>query len=487
MSQDICEIIEEPVLEEKYTTDVSRSTVNFFKSKGIKLCQLLKWQEEHPVIYPWDEYYNSLRLGFNRAGQFFPKMIIMAEKKKDIKWGLDIAIDLNIEFAIRSGAHDSMNYSLSNGIIIDISNRNYIEVCEKNIVKMGGGVRIGPLVDKLAEHGLIIPTGTCQNVAISGLCLGGGIGFLERKYGLTLDNVLSMTILLADGEFVEANCKCNADLFWALRGGGGGSLGIVTDFVFQAHCVKEIILFEMWIPFCHFETAIDTWQRWAPFQPNNLTTELDLYPVADKGAKESILITGQYEGRQRDLEELLCVFAGLPTHYNMWKSSIVEAAIYHATPHPPLFYSLLNLFGVEFLSEEAIFNLKKLMKCAPIGISIEIDALGGAVSEVGSSATAFAWRESIFWILIRGTSNIQSEMSKLSRWVRDIYDQLLDDGLRNPITCVGREYCNFKDPDLTQEEYPLAYWGENALELSEIKTKYDPDNIFSYEQSIPLL
>lgn len=128
MSQDICEIIEEPVLEEKYTTDVSRSTVNFFKSKGIKLCQLLKWQEEHPVIYPWDEYYNSLRLGFNRAGQFFPKMIIMAEKKKDIKWGLDIAIDLNIEFAIRSGAHDSMNYSLSNGIIIDISNRNYIEV-----------------------------------------------------------------------------------------------------------------------------------------------------------------------------------------------------------------------------------------------------------------------------------------------------------------------------------------------------------------------
>jgi hypothetical protein len=487
MSQDICEIIEEPVLEEKYTTDVSRSTVEFFRIKGIDICQLKKWQDDHPVLYPWDEYYNSLRLGFNRAGQFFPKMILMAQKKKDIKWGLETAINLNIEFALRSGAHDSLNFSLSNGIIIDISKRDYIEVCSKGIVKMGAGTRIGPLVEKLAEHDLVIPTGTCQNVAIAGLTLGGGIGFLERKFGLTLDNVRSITILLADGEYVEANEKCNEDLFWALRGGGGGSLGIVTDFVFQAHCVKEIILFEMWIPFCHFETALDLWQRWAPFQPKSLTAELDLFSVADKEAREPIFFTGQYEGKRRDLEDLLCVWEGLPTHFKIWKSSIVDAAIYHSTPHPPLFYSLLNLFAPEFLTSESIRDLKEIMKRAPVGVSIEMDALQGAVAEVPTNGTAFAWRNSVFWILIKGTSNIQSEMSQLSRWVREIYDGLLDNGLRDPITCVGHQYCNYKDPDLTKEEYPLAYWGSNATELSEIKTRYDPDDIFHYEQSIPLL
>ncbi len=479
--------MKEPVLEEKYTTDVSRETVLFFESKGVSLDQLLAWQRRYPsIIYPWDEYYNSYRLGFNRVGQFFPRMIVMSRKRKDAQWALAKSLELDIEFALKSGAHDPTNFSLSNGVIIDLSKRNYIKVCGDNIVKIGAGVLIGPLVTRLAETDEIIPTGTCQNVGIAGLSMGAGVGFLERLYGLTLDNMLSVTMILADGSIITADKNVNPNMYWAIRGGGGGSLGIVTDFTFRTYDLCKIMLFELWCPFENFEKVLEIWQKWAPNQVNNLTSQLSLYSPSNENKKNPILINGQFEGNKHDLKKLLCVFDGLFTSYKIWCSSIVDAAITHATPNPPLFFNYLNLFSPACLSQTAIKNLMYAMLTGPPSISIEFNALGGAVAEICSSNTAFFWRDSLFWMLIRVTTNNQRELEQLSKWVRSTYNQLLDDGLTNPKTGVGRSYCNFKDLELNSNQYPQAYWGDNIRRLSKIKTKYDPRNVFVFQQSIPL-
>ena len=488
MSQNICEILSEPVLEEKYTTDVSRETALYFESKGISICELEKWQSKYPILYPWDEYYNSYRLGFNRAGQFFPRMIVMSKRRRDAKWALAISIKLEIEFSIRSGAHDPTSFCLSNGIIIDLSKRDYIKVCD-DIIKIGVGVRIGPLVEKLAETEMVLPTGTCQNVGIAGLSMGAGIGFLERKYGLTLDSMLSATILLANGDIIKVDDKCYPDMFWAIRGGGGGSLGIVTDFEFKVYKLSSVLLFELWCPFKNFIEVFGTWQKWAPFQVDNLASNLNLYPlsaVKSGSKKEAILVGGQFEGSKIDLKVLLSVFRGLCTSCKIWRSTVVDAAIYHATPNPPLFFSYLNLFSPICLSTNALRNLAKMMLSAPDGASIEINSLGGFVSGISSNETAFMWRKSLFWMLIKGPTDNQRLLQQSANWVRKTYDGLLDDGLRNKKTGVGMLYCNFKDVDLSPEQYPLAYWGKNSERLSKVKGKYDPCDIFNYAQSIPL-
>lgn len=486
MAQDIHEIIRIPVLLERYTTDISRETVRFFEQeKGISLDQLLGWQECHPILYPWDAGYNSLRLAYNRAPNFFPKFLVLCKCTRDVQWALATALKLDIPFRIRAGAHDSHGFCLSNGIIIDVFNINYIDVCDDEVT-MGAGVVIGALVIELSKYKRVLPTGTCQNVGIAGLSQGAGIGFLGRLYGLTLDSMLQAKVVLANGKEVTANSTTNKDLFWALRGGGGGSLGVVTEFTFRTYKLDTVVLFEMWFSFDDFEEVFRLWQEWSPHQSNSLTAELDLYPLKDKNRKFPILISGQYEGSRTKLREILRVWEDLYQELKIWRTTVKEAAIHHATPYPNFFLNFLNLFAVEPFTDKAITFLKRRMEIAPVGCSLEFDPLRGKVAEVGERETAFPWRDSLFWLLIRGTTKVQDDLPERALWVRMTYDGLLARGNLNEETGVGRLYVNFKDRLLSKEKYPLAYWGNNSRRLERVKERYDPHNVFNFEQSIPL-
>ena len=472
------------ILEEQYCSDGINKTIKFFKDKGVSLDDLLEWQKHYPIILPHDDYYNTLRIGFNRIGQFFPKFIVMIKNKKDVQWALEIIKKYNIPFVAKSGGHCSQCYSLTNGIIIDVTNRNYIKVLDNDTVKVGAGARLGFIVEELCKHSSYIPTGTCPNVSITGYALGAGIGLLRRKFGLACDNMLSATIVLANGEIVKCNKDNHSDLFFAMRGGGGGSFGIVTDFVFQTHKINKFIIFELYIPFCHFEKALDTWQRFAAHTVDNLTSFINLYSPKEKG--EPITISGQFLGRKKELLKLLEIFDGLPTSTSFYSKNLVDAEKYCAISDPPYFYKYLNLFANEYLSMDAIIGLKKIMKKSLPNCSLEIDSMGGAISKISSNETAFPWRDSIFWLVIRTASDNQEDISLMDKWTRSTYDYLIKNGMANRKTGLPMSYCNFKDPELTKEQYPLVYFGSNAKKLSKIKTKYDPNNLFNYTQSIPL-
>lgn len=484
---DIYEIVDEEGLDEKYFDDVSRSTVIFFKNKNINIEDLLEYQKKYHIIYPWNSGYNDIRLNFNRVGQFFPKMIIKINRKKDVQWILQFAINYNIKFTIRSGAHCSNSYSLCNGIVIDMNKRNYVIFNDNySIVKTGAGVLLGPLLEELSEKNRFISHGTCNSVSLVGLSTGCGIGIMRRKYGLTMDSMLSATIMLADNTIVKADKNNYSDLFFAIRGAGGGNFGVITDLVFQTHELSQVALFELWIPFCYFEKAVDIWQRWAPVQTNNLTAFMHLNSYENKDHQEPIYISGQFDGKKSELKKLLQVFDGLYTASKIWYTNMTDCEIHHFNPNPPLFYSYLNLFAIEYLSLTSIKNLKKTMKKAPETFRIEIDAMGGKISEVSKTDTAFYWRNSLFWITLRAATDSQEELIEPAKWVRSTYNQLLDDGLRNSKTKLPMSYCNFKDPELTKEQFPLVYWDDNSKKLIKIKNKYDPNNVFNYTQSIPL-
>ena len=487
MSVDLNKVLKENILEEQYYEDVTRKTIKFFSEINLSLKDLLDLQKKHPIIYPWDEQYNTSRLGFNKIGQYFPKFIVMVSRKKDVKWALEFTKKYNILFTIKGGGHDSLCYSLCNGIIIDLTNRNYIDIAPgSNIVKVGAGVRIGFLVEALNKNNLFISMGSCFNVGIVGLTLGMGCGFLRRKYGLTIDHLLEVTIVLPEGKIVKCDKDNYSDLFWALSGSGGGSFGVVTDLTFKAHKAVKMVIFSMWIPFKCFTHAFDIWQKWSFEATENLTSYIQLYSPNDNPREEAILVAGQFIGKKSELLKLLEIFGDLPSKKTLHYRSLLQTECECCIKYPEYFYKYLNLFALEYLPKKTIRGLKKILENSPSYCRIEIDGMGGAISKIRPTDTAFPWRNSIFWLVCRSATDNQEDIPYMNKWAHSTYDYLLNNGMGNPKTGLAMSYVNFKNPELTKEEYPLVYWSENAKKLSKIKRKYDPDNVFHFTQSVPL-
>lgn len=483
MSIDIYNALNKIVLEEEYDEDISKKCVNFFEELGVKLEELLEWQKKYPIIYPWDKDYSIKRLGYNRIGQYFPKFIMMAKRKSDVQWALKIALKYNIPFVPRSGGHCSVNTSLCNGIIIDLSHRNYIKIDDKGITKIGAGIRLGELVLKLGEENRFCSIGSCQNTGTN-FFSGGGIGYLRRKFGLGIDNLLSITIILADGTIIKANKDVNTDLFWGLRGGGGNSFGVITDLTIHTHELEKMVIFKLWINFRYFDKVFDIWQRWNFEAPHELTSWIQFFPQNNK-YPEQILIAGQFFGRKKDLLKLLNIFEDFISFKSLHYDTFVKAAC-ECCSHPNYFYKYLTLFAPNYLSYETIKGLKKIVKKMPENSTIEIDGMGGKISEVPSNDTAFPYRNSKFWIIVKMCGDDQEKIPIMEKWTKSTHNFLINNGVCDEKTGLPQNYVNFKDLELSPKNYPLSYWNSNAERLSKIKRKYDPDNIFHFSQSVPL-
>jgi len=484
MSIDIYKALDEIVLEEQYTEDVSKKCVVYFNELGISLDELIGWKKLYPIVYPWDKNYNSLRLNYNRIGQFFPKFIMMAKKKCHIQWAIKIALKYKIKFTIRSGGHCSVNSSLCNGIVIDLSNRNYIKV-KDDIVKIGSGTKFGFLIEELNKYNKFFPTGSCQSVCPAGFIQAGGIGYLRRKYGLGIDNLLSITMIIADGSIIKVDKDNYSDLFWGIRGSAGGSLGLITDLTLRTYKLNKIALFKLWINFKHFNKVFDIWQKWNFEAPHDLTSWIQFYPPHDNKYPEQIMISGQYYGRKKELLKLLCIFDDFISSKSLEYDTFVEAAC-KCCSHPNYFYKYLTLFAPNYLSYEAINGLRKIMKHAPPNSTVEIDGMGGQITKVNPIETAFPYRNAKCWIICKCCSDSQEDIPMMEKWTRSTHDFLVKNGVCDEKTGLPCNYVNFKDLELSLKDYPYSYWQCNVKKLVKIKQKYDPDNVFHFSQSVPL-
>ncbi len=324
----------------------------------------------------------------------------------------------------------------------------------------------------------------------------------SRLHGLTSDNLRAVQLVTADGSVLECNSRTHPDLFWACRGGGGGNFGVATSFTFRAHSLTKLCVFSLTWPWQQAASVAGAWQFWAPHAPDRLWSSLRV--SAPFGGDAALSVGGTYAGTMdgllRHLDDLYHLAGSQPSGFFVREASYLGAMLLEAdcaglpiagchtgpdgmVPRVPAFAK--SDFFTRPLSRAGIRALLSLIERlrgipgAPGGSgSIALDAFGGAVNRVAPDATAFVHRDALF-LAQYSTSwawpGTASGVARQQDWLRSSYRRLHRHA-------SGQAYQNYIDPELT--DWPSAYYGSNYQRLTEVKTRYDPVNVFSFPQSI---
>lgn len=259
------------------------------------------------IVFPGNPTYNAARMEYNRRFSKFPKVIVFCQRTQDVINAVKWARERGVRMRVRSGRHSYEGFSAVNGgIIIDVSEMNKVKVDRKRMVALvQTGNPLARVYKKLWDKRVALPAGTAPDVGVAGLTLGGGIGLLSRKYGLTCDNLKQVKMVVASGRYgakaIVANRRKHADLLWASRGGGGGSFGVATAYTFRVRPISKVSIYSVSWKFDDLAKVLPVWQRWAPSVTNRLTSTIE---VAAKQVG-AILSTGQLLGGARELRRLI--------------------------------------------------------------------------------------------------------------------------------------------------------------------------------------
>jgi FAD/FMN-containing dehydrogenase len=430
------------------------------------------------VIWPHDPDYDEARLTFNSRFSRFPTAIAVCGNTKDVQNAICWARQEGHPLCARSGGHSYEAFSsVDGGLVVDVSGLDAVVVdAQRGEARVGAGVRLGDLYRRLWDHGLTLSAGTCPGVGIAGLTLGGGFGFLSREDGLTCDNLLAVDLVDADGVVLRASAQEHPDLFWAMRGGGGGNFGIATVFTFRLRAIEEVALFSVTWPWDDIADVFAAWQSWASFADERLVAELHV-PTPGVGTITSV---GQFNGPVVELEGLLrpMLQMGTPSSHEVWSVPFMTAVEYFAGPEVAhSTFKNTGVFAYEPLGSEAIATFVELMRASPAdGNLVGLYPFGGAIAAVDPTATAFVHRRALFNLQYQAHWDDPADEQANVEWVSDVRDAML--------AYTTGTYVNFVDSDLA--DWEQAYYGANFARLVEIKTRYDPDDVFRGPQSIPV-
>lgn len=453
-------------------------------------------------------YATALQLFDTQFDSIHPAAIAYCASPADVQRCLAFVRRFNLSLAARCGGHSYAGYSTTKGLVIDVTRMNTVTVdTSAATATIGAGTRLIDVYSALAQDGVVIPAGSCPTVGVAGLTLGGGAGVLGRKFGLTCDNLLSAQIVVANGSVLNCDANNHPDLFWALRGGGGGNFGIVTSFTFQTHAVSQLATFTLDWPWSNAVEVVDAWQHWGPQAPDEVWSNCLLLANSDKSSGPTVRVNGVYVGNVAALNPLLQQLTSqisvAPTGNYVYNETLldtmmIEAGCYGksvAECHLPgqnpqgqlqrdtsaaksdYFTSLLPRQGIQVLVN-AIAQRQASSTLGGGGIGM--DAYGGAINRVAPDATAFAHRNALFSAQYNASWNVNDPASVVSAnrtWLGETWQAM------RPYAS-GQAYLNYIDPDLPN--WLQAYYGTNLPRLQSIKATYDPDNLFHFKQSIPL-
>jgi hypothetical protein len=257
------------------------------------------------VVLPGAPDYESVRKpAMARFQNVRPAAVVLCQASADVSETIGFARRFRVHTAIRGGGHSVAGRSTTEGIVVDVTPMGSVSVAG-DVATVGAGVRLGALYDALAEHGRTIPAGCGPSVGIAGLTLGGGLGILGRKHGLTCDHLLRAQVVLADGRVVECDEHTARELFWALRGAGGGNFGVVTSFVFRTLPAPAATVFHLAWPPAHAAAVVGAWQAWAPTGPDELDATLRVTAAGEGGRPPRVDLVGTVLGGEADATQLL--------------------------------------------------------------------------------------------------------------------------------------------------------------------------------------
>lgn len=439
------------------------------------------------AFYPSSPEYNTVRLNFNKRFIYFPKAIIAPRTFKEAQFVVRIFKKYHLSFSVRSGGHCFEPGSLSNDYVFDLRNFNSIvpDVAHEEAY-IGAGCLLESVIETLGQIDYAIPTGTCETVGVTGLTLGGGIGFLSRPYGLTCDSVKSITLLNADAKIIEVNATNKPDLFWALLGGGNGSYGIVLGFTFKMHYVPEVSFYELTWEFDPnlIPPIFHAWQPWVKNLPDNITSVLGLrHPnevcaIPHETPPLVIRIIGLKIGSE-PFTEWEIAFKHLKPQVNIFTGRYIDLAQYW-TPEPQLpFNKSKSRILMKPITERVINKIThfftRLEKSDPdFLVSFNFEVFGGDIQNHDTSffpRDAFGWwQQTYYW-------DSQAQSDEILDLSRKFYETI-------PAEVSKYCYSNIVDYDLGRH-YLNRYYGNHVDRLIEVKDRYDPTNLFHWEQSIP--
>ncbi|MEV6024361.1 FAD-binding oxidoreductase [Streptomyces sp. NPDC052036] len=440
------------------------------------------------IVRPDDPTYTDARLGWDQLFSHYPLVVVFAQNTQDVVNALTWARQNDVALRVRSGRHSLEGWSnVDNGLVIDISELKSVRIdAASRIAKVGAGLNQLEAVTTLAQRDFAVTTGTEGSVGLAGATLGGGFGFLTRWLGMACDSLVGAEIVVPSGtecaKVIEADPRNNSDLLWALRGAGNGNFGIVTSLTYKVAPLKSVAYVQVtWNGIRNLPGIFKAWQRTAPHADNRLGTQLEIH------RNQILLFAVLAEGTPAEAQQMLApiLAVGSPqvsVQVGNWGD--VYAGFQIPTQNEPANWKFFSQFTTKPFPEAAIEVIASYMQNAPTDDSnFFTQAFGGAVRRSPRGGTAFPHRNALFYSEpgagwgTRGTQpGVCDPLTpKAQAWIAEFSQAL------RPY--VNGAYVNV--PNVGMQEWETAYWGSNFDRLREIKAKYDPHNVFQYEQSIP--
>jgi FAD/FMN-containing dehydrogenase len=434
------------------------------------------------ALRPGDEGYDDARLIKNLAFDRHPAVIVRAANDEDVVRTVSFARENGVELAIRSGGHSFPGHSaIEGGILLDLAGLDEIEIdAQQRLGHAGAGVTAAAYSVAAFEHGLATPFGDTGSVGLAGLTLGGGIGWLVRKRGLTIDHLVSVDLVTADGRRLTASEEQNKDLFWALRG-GGGNFGVATRFTYRLEPIGTVLGGMALQPLTRdvlrgvMEVALD-----APDELTVIITAMRMPPMP--------MVPEQMHFAPVAMTML--VWDGDPDEGSAFADRIRAAGtpfmdMIEPMPYPAIYQLMAEAEAsaplavrsayVNELSEAALDELVAFIDQAPIGSLFQLRNLGGAASRVPADATAYSGRH---WPALVALGTTFEDPTAYAEW-----DAFTEAAIDRVVPGPRQVYVNFL-ADEGQEAVQRAYGAQAWQRLLEIKRRYDPDNLFKSNQNI---
>jgi hypothetical protein len=447
---------------------------------------LLRGQFKGDLLRPTDRGYEEARTIWNGMVAQKPGLIARCAEVRDIQTAIRVANTTRIHTAVRCGGHSLAGFSTcDSGLVIDLSRMREVTMDpDARRARVAGGCLLGSIDTATQKAGLVFPSGVVSHTGASGLILGGGTGWLTRRFGLSCDNVETYTLVTADSSIVRANAKENVDLFWALRG-GGGNFGVVTEFELKLHPLKSVVLAEGLTAEAQIRQLLECWRDFMADAPFDLKWNLD-FRLAPHGQKvpphlrgrpvagSSLVWTGAPEHAQKYFERAFSLCHPDSVRRQTVSFLHLQTMADSEFPHGRRYYTKSGYF--RNLDDVTIDRFLEALTTIPSPeTQIELTYLGGTAGQVAPEETAFGDRSAPFITnLLANWQDASADALHIS-WIRSIFQKL------RPAMTPG-VYVNFMSGD-EQDRVPEAYqrrWDRMVA----VKSRYDPGNFFRLNQNV---
>ncbi|MEU5090972.1 FAD-binding oxidoreductase [Streptomyces sp. NPDC021356] len=440
------------------------------------------------IVRPDDPGYTDARLGWDQLFSHYPLVIVFAQNTQDVVNALTWARQNDVALRIRSGRHSLEGWSnVDSGLVIDISELKSVHIdSSSRIATVGAGLNQLEAVTTLAKRNFAVTTGTEGSVGLSGATLGGGFGFLTRWLGMACDSLIGAEIVVTEGDgcakVIKADLNHSPDLLWALRGAGNGNFGIVTSLTYKLAPLKSVTYMQAtWDGIGDLRRIFEAYQRTAPYTDDRLGTQLEVH------RNQILLFAVLAEGTPAEARKLLApiLSIGSPqvsTQVGNWGD--VYSGFQTPIEAEPANWKFSSQFAQKPFPRRAIDVIHSFVKDAPTDDSnYFVQAFGGAVRKTPRGGTAFPHRDALFYAEPGAGWGKRSDQPgacdpltpQAQAWIAEFSQAL------RPY--VDGAYVNV--PNIGMQDWEAAYWGSNFDRLRRIKAKYDPRNVFQYDQSIP--